>query len=51
MDDKGSTLIIVFGMPPMTHQDDAVRGVLCAFALKQELLKIETVCSIGIATG
>jgi len=34
MDDKGSTLIVVFGLPPMTHQDDPVRAVMSAFTLK-----------------
>lgn len=33
MDDKGSTLIVVFGLPPMAHQDDAVRAILTAFSL------------------
>ena len=33
MDDKGSTMIIVFGLPPMTHQDDPTRATLCGFAL------------------
>ena len=30
MDDKGSTLIILFGLPPMAHQDDPIRAVLTA---------------------
>ena len=51
MDDKGSTLIVVFGMPPMAHQDDAVRAVLTAFSLTSELKKIDCRCAIGIATG
>jgi adenylate cyclase 10 len=33
MDDKGSTLIVVFGLPPMAHQDDPVRAILTAFSL------------------
>lgn len=37
MDDKGSTLIVVFGLPPMSHQDDAVRAVMCGFTLIREL--------------
>ncbi|KRX10829.1 P-loop containing nucleoside triphosphate hydrolase [Pseudocohnilembus persalinus] len=51
MDDKGSTLIVVFGLPPMTHQDDAQRACLCGFLLQQELQKLDTKCSIGVATG
>jgi len=37
MDDKGSTLLVVFGLPPMSHQDDAVRGILTGFLLIDEL--------------
>lgn len=33
MDDKGSTLIVVFGLPPACHQNDAVRGIQTAFLL------------------
>jgi adenylate cyclase 10 len=33
MDDKGSTLIVVFGLPPMAHQDDAIRAILTGFSL------------------
>ncbi len=51
MDDNGSTPIVVFGMQPMTHQDNAVRACLCSFALTRELSRIETKYSIGIASG
>ncbi|EAR83243.2 PH domain protein (macronuclear) [Tetrahymena thermophila SB210] len=51
MDDKGSTLIVVFGLPPITHQDDAVRAVLCSYAIKNQLRKQSCKCSIGIGTG
>ncbi len=27
VDDKGSTLIVVFGVPPFAHENDAVRAV------------------------
>lgn len=33
MDDKGSTLIAVFGLPPLSHEDDATRGVLAALSI------------------
>lgn len=65
MDDKGSTLIVVFGLPPISHQDDAVRAILCSFAIKENLSKNcyedniniyfeeseNCKCSIGIGTG
>lgn len=51
MDDKGSTLIVVFGLPPLSHQDDPTRAVLASFSLLKELKEIDCKCSIGIATG
>jgi len=51
MDDKGSTLIAVFGLPPMAHEDDSVRGVIAAIQLVKELKKINCNCSCGITTG
>lgn len=51
MDDKGSTLIVLFGLPPMAHQDDPVRAVLTAHNLVKTLKKINCPCSIGITTG
>ena len=51
MDDKGSTLIIVFGLPPLSHQDDPIRAILTGFALLKELAVVNCKCSVGIATG
>ncbi len=51
MDDKGSTVIIVNGFPPYSHQDDAIRSVLTAINLRKQLKKINVKCNIGIATG
>lgn len=51
MDDKGSTLMIIFGLYPMAHQDDPVRSVLTALFLLKELKKINCSCAIGITTG
>jgi adenylate cyclase 10 len=48
MTSMGSNLIIVFGLPPMSHQDDPTRSILTSLALKA-LLSVK--CSIGIATG
>lgn len=37
MDDKGSTMIVVFGLPPTSHEDDAARAVLCAQQIYKSL--------------
>jgi class 3 adenylate cyclase len=37
MDDKGSTLICVWGLPPMAHEDDATRAVLAAQMMRTKL--------------
>jgi len=51
MDDKGSTLMIIFGLHPMAHQDDPVRAVFTGLSLVKELKKINCSCSLGITTG
>lgn len=52
MDDKGSTLICIWGLCPMAHTDDPARAILTAMNMKRELKKIEgTWCNVGIATG
>ena len=53
MDDKGSTLICVWGLPPMAHEDDATRAVLAAQMIRSKLRspEIDWWCCIGISTG
>ena len=52
MDDKGSTLICLWGLSPMAHEDDAARAILTALNIRQELNKIEnTWCNIGVSSG
>lgn len=41
MDDKGSTLVAVYGLPPVGHADDPTRGVLAA--LRCEVMPLSTV--------
>lgn len=48
MDDKGSTLLAVFGLPPLAHEDDAARGVLSALAICARLHILGFVPSIGL---
>ena len=51
MDDKGSTLICLWGLSPFSHEDDAARAILTAFNIIKELKKINTWCNIGISSG
>ena len=52
MDDKGSTLICVWGMLPFAHDDDAARALLAGFNMIKALNQIDnTYCNIGISSG
>lgn len=53
MDDKGSTLICIWGLPPLAHEDDAVRAVLCSLQIRKQLAapELSCLCNIGISTG
>lgn len=51
MDDKGSTLIACFGLPPVSHEDDSLRAVLAALLICEKLFDLGLQASIGITTG
>ena len=51
MDDKGSTLIAVFGLPPMAHEQDATRALLASLGLCARLYQMGKTASIGVTTG
>ena len=51
IDDKGSTLLVVFGLPPFAHDDDADRGVHAAHGILRALSKAGLKGSIGVTTG
>ncbi|CAM9700607.1 unnamed protein product, partial [Sphacelaria rigidula] len=51
MDDKGSTLVAVYGLPPVGHADDPTRGVLAALRLCERLFDLAKTGSVGITTG
>ena len=51
VDDKGTVILILFGAPPFSHEDDATRAVACALSLqtiaREQTLKL----AIGITEG
>jgi class 3 adenylate cyclase/tetratricopeptide (TPR) repeat protein len=51
IDDKGATLMVGFGLPPLAHADDPARGARAALEIKRTLDQLGWRCAIGIATG
>eukprot|EP00736_Rhodelphis_marinus_P013681 Rmarinus@m.5624 len=51
VDDKGTVMKLAVGLPPFSHEDDAVRAVLIAFAVRRNLNQLGMTCSIGITIG
>lgn len=50
-DEKGTTLVLAFGVPLMSHEDDAARGVHAGIRCREVLAELGCVASVGIATG
>lgn len=51
VDDKGTIMVIVFGVYPHSHCDDAFRSVKCSLELRAVFEKLEVNATIGVATG
>ena len=51
MDDKGIHVALVFGAPPLAHEDDALRAVEAGLAIHEELKRLSIGASIGISSG
>jgi len=51
MDEKGTTIVSAFGVPPFTHEDDPVRAVQAALAIQNDLRMLDLGAGIGITTG
>jgi len=51
MDDKGTTVIAVFGVPPYSHEDDAARALNAALELQALIRDLGLSAGVGVATG
>jgi class 3 adenylate cyclase/tetratricopeptide (TPR) repeat protein len=51
VDEKGVSLLAAFGLPPFSHEDDALRGVLAAQDILAAITELGFKCYIGAATG
>lgn len=50
-DEKGISIVAAYGLPPMSHEDDAARAVSTAFLFQRTVAELGVTPSIGIATG
>ena len=51
VDDKGLTLIAVFGLPLLAHEDDPARASRAALGVRAALGGLGLRCAIGLASG
>jgi hypothetical protein len=49
LDDKGTTLIACFGLPPFAHVDDPTRALFAAVQLQGKLLALQLNSAIGMS--
>ncbi|MBV8771918.1 MAG: AAA family ATPase [Deltaproteobacteria bacterium] len=50
-DDKGTVLVAAFGLPPLIHEDDALRGARAAQEIQRGLAALGICAAIGMTTG
>ena len=51
VDEKGATLVAAFGLPPMSHEDDAARSILAALSIVTALREQKVRVTIGVTRG
>jgi class 3 adenylate cyclase/tetratricopeptide (TPR) repeat protein len=51
VDDKGVTLVAALGLPPLAHENDALRGVQAAMNMHERMRSLGWSSSIGVTTG
>ena len=50
-DDKGMVLIAAFGLPPVSHEDDPLRGLRAALEIERNIRAMGLDCSVALTTG
>lgn len=51
VDSRGISLVAAMGLPPLAHQDDALRGMKTALMMFEQLEALGIRCMIGVTTG
>lgn len=50
-DDKGTLVLVAFGLPPFAHMDDPMRAIAAAFDMRKGLNELGLHVSIGVTTS
>lgn len=51
MDDKGTSMLVCWGLPPLSHTDDHLRGVLSALSIINDLKHVDCKAKMSLTTG
>lgn len=51
VDDKGATILIFFGLPPIAHENDASIGLKAGLEISKHFSQVYADFSIGVTTG
>jgi len=51
MDDKGSVMLVAWGLPPLSSRNDALDAVSSCITILHEFNKLGIQCSMGLTTG
>jgi len=51
MDEKGWNIMVLWGLPPWSHENDPERAVVSSILMRKRLNKLGHRCCIGVATG
>ena len=51
VDEKGVSLLAIFGLPPLSHEKEADRAIAAALDIQKQLMSHDVRTSIGITTG
>ena len=51
VDDKGSTLLAVFGLPPLAHENDPARALLASLKMHRLMAELGLRSSVGVTSG
>jgi len=52
IDDKGAIVVVIFGLPPFSHENDPKRAVSCSLRAVEDLqTQLHLMPSVGITTG